>query len=111
MASEAAKYESVGTIRYEDDKWFFVPDANYCVEHYGKKYAIFLRQAGEEYEAISRNLPESGVGVRLNGQVPEPFMFGAQSAAMSQSKVMVMVADNGIGNDPSLRGISVPPPK
>lgn len=127
MANET--YKSVGTIRYEYEgteptvKWFFVPDTNYCVEHNGKKYAIFLNNDGNP---ISENLPESGKGVTLSilGEkkiheakslkcsdlkVPELFsLLGAQSAAMSQSKVMVIVEKNeGVL---SLIGV-FPPPK
>ena len=135
------KYKSVGTIRYEYEgeepsaesvkkssgnpdvgprvNWFFIPDANYCVEHYGKKYAIFVDQNDN---TISRNLSESesGVEVKLEDTIfaeqvgtstgrQLAGVLGAQSAAMSQSKVMVTVEENG--DDLSLIGVSPPPPK
>ena len=129
VMADPVKHTSVGTIRYEYEgteptvKWFFVPDTNYCVEHNGKKYAIFLNNDGNP---ISGNLPESGKGVALfipgedkiheakslkcsDLKVPELFsLLGAQSAAMSQSKVMVTVKKNG--DDLSLISVS-PPPK
>ena len=121
-----ANFKSVGTIRYEDDKWVFVPDANYCVmQHHKKDYAIFLGE-GDEKKAISEELPESGVALVIpkendiltkkvrdveNLTWRELLCFWeAKYAAMSQSKVMVIVKDNGNGNAPSLIGIS-PPPK
>ena len=117
-----AKYKSVGTIRYEDKgqgtgvKWFFVPDTKYCVEHYGKKHANFLNRDGNP---ISRKLPKSGEGVKLKDKIFKgrvkrfsgsklAVLSAAKSAAMSQSKVMVTVKNNG--NGLSLIGVS-PPPK
>ena len=127
MPNETCK--SVGTIRYEYEgttvKWFFVPDTNHCVKHYKNEYAIFLNVEGTD-EAISMKLPESGKGVALSipGEkkiheakslkcsdlkVPELFsLLGAQSAAMSQSKVKVIVEKNE--SVLSLIGV-FPPPK
>ena len=133
VMADPVKHTSVGTIRYECEyedeespvKWFFVPDTNHCVKHYKNEYAIFLN-VGRTDEAISMKLPESGKGVTLSilGEkkiheakslkcsdlkVPELFsLLGAQSAAMSQSKVMVIVEKNeGVL---SLIGV-FPPPK
>lgn len=125
-----AKYKSVGTIRYEYEgegpavKWFFVPDANYCVmQHHKKDYAVFLGEGISD--VIKRELTqtrESGVELTVPSEekickkkvlclkVSELLcLSGAQSAAMTQSKVMVTVEDNG--NGLSLIGVSPPPPK
>ena len=121
-----ANFKSVGTIRYECEgeepkvKWFFVPDSDHCVKHRGMEYAIFINKNNGSGAAITKELLESRVKLSIQGEEKicqqnnsltelERFgLSGAQSAAMSQSKVMVIVKRKGRGL--SLIG-TFPPPK
>ena len=119
------EYKSQGTVRYYVGKTYvnirFVPHSDYMITHEDKHYAVFL--TGDGKECILRPCKEPGDPVGTEIYILEVSaigttvktsdlevsqiltLAGAQSAAMTNSKVEVKVMDNG---KLKLTGITVP---
>ena len=105
-------YESTGTIhlKNKEKKEFvlFVPDKNHCVDHQGKKYAVFLSQdSSKDAKVVSFKKCLNSVKVKLNNSEMNTALL---DAAMKQSKVDVIVECEADSKKLKLKliGITVP---
>ena len=109
-------YKSQGTVRFgigSGSVWLnFVPHCDYLVKHDGKNYAAFLSNG----KGILKECEdESGKSIKIQKltnklDMSEMLIWaGAQSAAMTHSKVQVEVDMKTTGADPKITRIEMPP--
>lgn len=103
---EAAKYRSIGTVRYEvcGEKAVFVPDSDYQVGG-TRQSAAFVADCGE---GIVKPLKDGGVTLSMSCQTEkkEVLIRALLNAAMHRLLVKVTVSENG--KHLELKEMSVP---
>ena len=113
-------YKSQGTVRFgigSGSVWInFVPHYDYLVKHDGKNYAAFLPNGKGSCKGILIEFKdESGRPIEIRKStklldMSEMLIWaGAQSAAMTHSKVQVEVDMTENGTNRKLTGIEIPP--